>query len=65
MQGKWEVKAEHLRPLHQACVELREKFEYVDVQHVRRHKNKEADAMANKAIAMRDKHEQKLVVLDT
>jgi ribonuclease HI len=48
--GRWRVKQPHLKPLHaQACALLGE-FDRVDLVHVRRDLNGEADALVNAAL---------------
>jgi ribonuclease HI len=48
--GQYKVKSPHLKPLHRQVRALLEPFETVEIQHVRRDANKEADALARKAL---------------
>jgi ribonuclease HI len=48
--GKYRVKSEGLRPLHQQASELLRRFESIDLVHVRREQNAEADRLANEGI---------------
>lgn len=48
--GEYRVKAAHLKPLRRQAVALMERFDDVSVEHVRREKNKVADALANDAL---------------
>ena len=50
LNGQYKVKNEGLKPLHSKVKELIARIGSVEVQHVRREMNKEADALANKAI---------------
>ena len=50
VNGQYKVKDAGLKPLHhQACL-LLSRFHEVDVKHVRREQNAEADALVNRAI---------------
>ena len=50
VNGQYKVKDAGLKPLHaQACL-LLSRFHEVDVKHVRREQNAEADALVNQAI---------------
>jgi ribonuclease HI len=51
--GCYKVKQDHLRPLHRKGCELLARFAHVDVAHVRREENAEADALANEAMDSR------------
>ena len=50
LNGLYKVKNEGLKPLHARAKELIAKIGRVEVQYIRREMNKEADALANKAI---------------
>jgi len=55
INGQYKVKNEGLKPLHAKVKDLIARIGSVEVHHVRREKNKEADALANKAIDERIK----------
>jgi len=48
--GRWKVKQEHLRPLHARACQLLSHYEAVDLAHVRRELNRDADALVNAAL---------------
>jgi probable phosphoglycerate mutase len=48
--GRWKVKQEHLRPLRARACELLQRYEAVDLAHVRREQNADADALVNAAL---------------
>jgi ribonuclease HI len=48
--GRWKVKQEHLRPLRARACELLARYESVDLAHVRREFNSDADALVNAAL---------------
>jgi ribonuclease HI len=48
--GRWRVKQEHLRPLHARVRDLLSHYETVDLAHVRREFNRDADALVNAAL---------------
>jgi ribonuclease HI len=48
--GRWKVKQAHLKPLHAEACSLLERYEEVDLAHVRRALNVEADALVNAAL---------------
>jgi ribonuclease HI len=48
--GRWKVKQEHLRPLRERAQELLRGYEAVDLAHVRRELNADADALVNAAL---------------
>ncbi len=50
LNGQYKVKNEGLKPLHHRAKELIAKIANVEVQYIPRAQNKEADALANKAI---------------
>ncbi|MEZ4750704.1 MAG: ribonuclease HI family protein [Bdellovibrionota bacterium] len=50
LNGQYKVKSPHLVPLFQEARELLRQFKSSQVEHVRREHNKDADAMANKAL---------------
>jgi ribonuclease HI len=48
--GDYAVKAEHLRPLHDEARALLRGFSEVEVRHIPREENAQADLMSNRAI---------------
>lgn len=50
LKGKWRVKQEHLRALHARARDLLDEYEEVDLAHVRREQNADADALVNAAL---------------
>jgi ribonuclease HI len=50
LRGTWRVKQDHLRPLHEHARSLLARYEDVDVQHVPREENTDADALVNAAL---------------
>ena len=50
LRGSWKVKQDHLRPLHQQARQLLARYAEVDVQHVPREDNTDADALVNAAL---------------
>jgi ribonuclease HI len=48
--GEYAVKAEHLLPLHQEAQALLKAFPWIQVRHIPREENAQADAMSNRAI---------------
>ena len=50
LKGRWRVKQPHLRPLHAQARALLDAYEEVDLAHVRREQNVEADALVNAAL---------------
>jgi ribonuclease HI len=48
--GRWKVKQPHLRPLHARACDLLSHYESVDLGHVRREFNRDADALVNAAL---------------
>ena len=50
LNGLYQVKSPHLKPLYLKAKQLLSRLETVRVVHVRREKNREADALANRAI---------------
>lgn len=55
VQGAWKVKKEHLRPLHARVLELLEAYDHVDLAHVPREQNADADLLVNAALDARDR----------
>jgi len=49
LKGQYRIKNEGLKPLHQQALNLSGRFEEFRVSYVPRHRNREADALANKA----------------
>jgi ribonuclease HI len=50
LNGQYAVKAEHLQPLHAEAVALLKGFDEIEVRHIPREENGQADAMSNRAI---------------
>ncbi len=50
LQGAWRVKQEHLRPLHAAATQLLADYDVVDLDHVPREENTDADLLVNAAL---------------
>jgi ribonuclease HI len=50
IHGDYAVKAEHLRPLHDEVQALLKGFQWIQVRHIPREQNAQADAMSNRAI---------------
>ena len=50
LSGRWKVKADHLRPLLREARELLARYDEVDLQHVPREENADADALVNAAL---------------
>lgn len=50
VKGEFRVKAAHLKPLHRQAVSLLSRFDRATIEHVRRERNKVADALANEAL---------------
>ena len=50
IQGKYRVKNEQLRSLHQSVIELLNEYQSWTISHIPREKNKEADKLANQAL---------------
>jgi ribonuclease HI len=50
LRGEYRVKQDHLKPLHARAKALLEHYEDVDLQHVRREQNADADALVNAAL---------------
>jgi ribonuclease HI len=50
LAGQYRVKAPHLKPLHQQVRRLLAPFESVEIEHIPRSQNSEADKLAAKAI---------------
>jgi ribonuclease HI len=53
LSGEYQVKAEHLAPLHQEAKALLAGFDVAEVRHIPREENEAADAMSNRAIDLR------------
>lgn len=53
IRGEYEVKSDNLRPLHRKVREKLEDLEQVRINHVPREENREADALANRALDSR------------
>lgn len=50
LEGKWRVKQPHLRPLHAEATALLDAYEVVDLAHVPREQNVDADLLVNAAL---------------
>ena len=50
MSGQYRVKHPDMQTLHREAQALRRRFERVDIAHVRREQNKDADRLANQAL---------------
>jgi ribonuclease HI len=50
LAGEWKVKQQHLRPLHAKARALLDAYEDVDLGHVRREENVDADLLVNAAL---------------
>jgi ribonuclease HI len=50
LMGRWRVKQAHLRPLREQALALLAGYEEVDIAHVRREQNADADALVNAAL---------------
>ena len=53
LRGEWKVKQAHLRPLFERARALLTTYEVVDLQHVPRAENEDADALVNAALDAR------------
>jgi ribonuclease HI len=53
LSGEYQVKADHLRPLHDEARALIQGFDAIDVRHIPREENVAADEMSNRAIDLR------------
>jgi len=61
MQGRYKVKNEELKPLHERAQKLTRGLEYFVIEHVPREQNSDADALANVALDGGDISESKTV----
>ena len=50
LQGTWRVKHPHLQPLHAEALALLSAYEHVDLDHVPREQNVDADLLVNAAL---------------
>jgi ribonuclease HI len=50
MQGRYRVKSSDLKPLHERASKLAKQLEYFVVEHIPREMNRDADALANRAL---------------
>ena len=50
LQGLYKIKAPHLKPLYQKCLNLIDQIDHFSVVHVKREQNKRADELANLAL---------------
>jgi ribonuclease HI len=55
LEGRYRVKTEHLRPLYEQARALLQEYEEVDLGHVRREDNTDADALVNAALDAADR----------
>jgi ribonuclease HI len=53
LSGEYQVKADHLRPLHDEAKALIAWFDKIDLRHIPREENEAADEMSNRAIDLR------------
>jgi len=54
IKGEYKVKNKNIKPLFDQAIHMLNKFEKIEVKHVDRKENKEADKLANKAINLSD-----------
>ena len=54
IQGRYKVKSNDLKPLHQRARQMIERLEAFHIEHVRREQNREADRLVNKALDAAD-----------
>jgi len=50
LEGAWKVKQPHLKPLHARALELLREWPEVELAHVPRHENTDADLLVNAAL---------------
>jgi ribonuclease HI len=50
LEGVWKIKQAHLKPLHAQASALLEHWEHVELAHVRREQNLDADLLVNAAL---------------
>ncbi len=50
INGEYQVKSEGLRPYYERATETLDEFDSVEIEHIPREKNEDADALANEAI---------------
>jgi ribonuclease HI len=50
LNGDYAVKAEHLKPLHEEARALFQAFTAIEIRHIPREENAQADSMSNRAI---------------
>ncbi|MEA3366562.1 MAG: ribonuclease HI family protein [Planctomycetota bacterium] len=50
LAGRYKVRSPGLKPLHRQALRMLEPFETVEIEHIGREMNKEADALARKAL---------------
>jgi len=50
LAGRWKVRQPHLKPLHAQARALLDTYDEIDLAHVRREQNVEADALVNAAL---------------
>jgi probable phosphoglycerate mutase len=53
IEGRYKVKHPDMVPLHREAKSLLQRFEVATVSHVRREENREADALANRALDLK------------
>jgi ribonuclease HI len=54
VEGAWKVKKDHLKPLHARVRELVAAYDHIDLAHVPREQNVDADLLVNAALDARD-----------
>jgi len=50
IKGEYKVRDSKLKPLYKMCLDLLKEFTFVNILHIEREKNKEADRLANKVL---------------
>lgn len=50
MEGRYRVRSQDLKPLHERAAKLANQFEFFVIEHVPREANRDADALANEAL---------------
>ena len=56
LRGEWKVKHANIKPLYAEARALLAEYEIIDLQHVRREMNTEADALVNQALDAADSY---------
>ncbi len=60
LKGQYKIKSENLKDLHKKANELAKSFKKIELKHVLREKNKEADKLAS-SVFKKDKEQAKVV----